>query len=215
MNKNQLNRFEMHNAVINYLNLHSEKWSSIPKIGTIKNEFGVIQEQIVNSKEAQQSAQVFVGQTKLALKSTIAQKTDILNDALEAFALIEGNSALENRMSSSYSDIYAMRNANFTTTVQEVILEADTNKEPLLTEYGVTEEQIEDLKIDLNQFLQLNGEPRAYRIASIQATKDLEQLFSDAHLLLTTKLDKVMNIFKRRDANFYNGYVAARSVVNH
>ncbi len=152
MNKNQLNRFEMHNAVINYLNLHSEKWSSIPKIGTIKNEFGVIQEQIVNSKEAQQSAQVFVGQTKLSLKSTIAQKTDILNDALEAFALIEGNSALENRMSSSYSDIYAMRNANFTTIVQEVVLEADTNKDPLLTEYGVTEEQIEDLKIDLNPF---------------------------------------------------------------
>lgn len=61
----------------------------------------------------------------------------------------------------------------------------------------------------------MNGQPRAYKIASVQATKELEQLFTDATQILENKLDNVMKIFKRRDANFYNGYIAAREVVDN
>ena len=74
-------------------------------------------------------------------------------------------------------------------------------------------EQVEDLKADFDGFLALNGEPRLYRIASAQATKDLEQLFTAAHELLNKQLDKVMKVFRSRNANFYNGYLSARAIV--
>ena len=60
--------------------------------------------------------------------------------------------------------------------------------------------------------MEKNGEPRTYQIASVQATQSLAGLFSEANEILTTKLDKVMKIFKRRDPEFYNGYLAARGI---
>lgn len=63
------------------------------------------------------------------------------------------------------------------------------------------------LKNDLDDFLAINGQPRAYKIASVQATKELKQLFTDATHILENKLNNVMKIFKRRDTNFYNVFV--------
>jgi hypothetical protein len=215
MNKKQINRKEMYDTVIAFLDTYAEKWSSIPKVGEFKNEFSNYVGNIEQAQEAQQDAQVFWGKNKKQLKSTVAQKADILNDSLEAFALVTGNRKLANKMAASYSDLNRMRNADFIPAVKEIISEAEANAEILQTEYGVTAEQIEGLKNDLDDFLAINGQPRAYRIASVQATKDLEQLFNDATDALENKLDKVMKIFQRRDTTFYNGYLAAREIVDN
>ena len=215
MNKSQINRKEMFDTVLSFFDNYPEKWSSIPKVGEFKNAFGELVNQINESQLAQQEAQVFLGKNKKQLKSMIAQKADILNDSIEAFALVTDDSKLANKMASSYSELNRMRNADFSPAIQLIIAEAESNKNVLESEYGVTAEQVEDLKSNLDDFLAMNGQPRAYRIASIQATKDLEQLFVDATAILDSRLDKVMSIFKRRDLNFYNGYQAARVIVDN
>lgn len=215
MNGNQINRKEMQNAVRDYLDAHVTKWSTIAKIGEFKNEFDLLNDQIDQTQQAQQAAQVFVGKNKKIVKNTIAHKADILNDVLETYGMLSGDTELENNMGESYSDLQNMRNLDFIPKINSIISEAEKHLTVLQADYGVTPEQIEDLKADMDQFLELNGQPRAYRIASVQATKDLEQLFSEINLVLTEKLDRVMKIFKRRDPNFYNGYRAARVVVNN
>jgi predicted nucleic acid-binding Zn-ribbon protein len=215
MNKGQINRKEMHDSVIYYLDDSTEKWSFIPKVGEFKNELATVNDQIEQSQAAQQSAQVYLSKAKKKLKRTIATKADILNDALEAFAVVTGDVKLENKMNDSFSDLFRTTNLAFIPKIKEVIEVAETHINVLQAEYGVTPEQIDDLKVDLDNFLELNGQPRAYQIASVQASKDLEQLFSEAHEILSKKLDKVMTIFKRRDPNFYNGYLAARVVVDN
>lgn len=214
MNKTQINQKEMYDTVISFLDNNSALWSSIPKVGEFKNEFSGIVTQINDAQYAQQQAQVFLGRNKTQVKSTVAQKADILNDSLEAFALVTGNDKLANQMAASYSDLNRMRNADFTPAVQAIVAAAEDNLEVLTTEYGVTTEQVDGLKTDLDEFLALNGQPRAYQVASVQATKDLELLFGEAKETLE-KLDKVMSIFKRREVNFYNGYQAARVVVDN
>ncbi len=214
MNRSQLNHKEMHEAVIHFLNLNADKWSSIPKVGEFFNAFILVNAEIDQAQEAQQGAQVFLGKNKKQLKKTIAMKADILNDSLEAMALIEGNMSLKSRMAATYTDLYETVNALFVPRIMEIITEAENHQEVLTTEYGVALPQIESLKQGVDQFLELTGQPRAYRIASVQATKSLEQLFAEAKDILTNKLDKVMSLFKHRDANFYNGYVAARVIVD-
>lgn len=215
MNRSQVNRKEMYDAVLSYFDNSPEKWSGIPKVGEFKNTLSELVNQINEAQLAQQEAQVFLSKNKTQLKSMIAQKGDILNDCLEAFALVTDNDELAHRMSATYSDLNRARNVDFIPAIQVIISEAEANKLVLEAEYGVTAEQVEDLKSNLDDFLAINGKPRAYRIASVQATKDLEQLFVDAEALLDNKLDKVMSIFKRRDQNFYNGYQAARMVVDN
>jgi len=69
MNKKQVNRKEMYDAVIAFLDANAEKWSSIPKAGEFKNEFSVVVVQIEQAQEAQQDAQVFVGKNKTRILS--------------------------------------------------------------------------------------------------------------------------------------------------
>ena len=215
MKKDQINRKEMYDSVVAYLDSNAEKWSAIPKVGRFKNQFTAINAQIEQAQENQQTAQVFVGKNKKQLKSTVAYKADILNDSLEVLAMLTGDTELESKMSSSYSELNRLRNADFMVAIKAIVTAVEAHAEVLKTEYGVTDEQIEGLKLDFDDFLAINGQPRAYKIASVQATKSLEQLFTDATEILETRLDKVMTIFKRRDINFYNGYLAARVIVDN
>lgn len=215
MDKNQINRKERNEDIIIYLDTHVQKWSSISKVGEFKNEFESINSQIEESQEAQQEAKVYVGKNKKQLKKTIADKADIINDLVETFALVDNNPELESMMAASASELFMLRNEDFIVRIKEIISQAENHKKTLKKEYGLTDAQIIDLQTDMNSFQKLLGKPRAYQISSTQATQDLDYLFKESNRVLTQKLDKVMKIFKRRDANFYNGYLAAREIVDN
>nr|WP_321454144.1 hypothetical protein [uncultured Carboxylicivirga sp.] len=215
MNELQLNQKEMFSVVLIYLNNHASVWSVIPKIGSLKTEFesllAVIEQKVVE----QDQAKTYLGLKKKDLKRLIADKADIMNDQVEAFALIEDKPELALRMDQSKSDLIELKNEMFIDKVDEILVETEKYIKPLSSEYGVTVEQIKDLSIDLDNFKGLNGMPRKYQIDSIVATKDLVILFKECNDLLKNKLDKLMKIFKRRNASFYNGYLAARRIVNN
>lgn len=203
----------MYDTVLSFLDSNSAIWSSILKVGEFKNQFTDVVVQIDTAQYAQKQAQVFLGKNKTQIKSVVAQKADILNDSLEAFAVVTGKSKLEQKMAATFTDLFTLRNADFIPAVKTIVEAAETHLE-VLAEYGVSTEQVEDLKTDFDGFLEINGQPRAFRVASVQATKDLELLFAEANEILENKLDKVMSIFKRRDPGFFNGYQAARVIVD-
>ncbi|MBI9064659.1 MAG: hypothetical protein JEZ14_21920 [Marinilabiliaceae bacterium] len=214
MTRNQTNRKEMQEDVLTYLNTNVQKWNSIPIIGNIKNELNEVNSGIDTKLKEQTEARVFMGKNKAQLKRIIAEKADILNDQVETYASLNGDLALEAKMRASMSDLINLKNEQFVVKIQEVVTEVEHHLEPLSAEYGVHEGQVTDLKNDLDTFMDMQGMPRAYQISSVMATKSLDELFKQAHDVLQ-KLDKVMKIFKRRDANFYNGYMAARVVVDN
>lgn len=215
MNKNQINRKERNDAVVIFLDDNVLKWNTISKVGEFKNDFELNNTQIEAAQVAQHDAQVKLGKNKKQLKKIIADKGDIVNDALEAFAGVTDNHELESKMASTASQLNHLKNEDFVVSIKEIVTEVTNHKDALIAEYGVTDAQITDLQTDLNGFQNILGKPRAYQISSIQATKDLESLFKESDLILKTKLDKVMKIFKRRDTNFYNGYLAAREIVDN
>nr|WP_319399940.1 hypothetical protein [uncultured Carboxylicivirga sp.] len=214
MTENQLNRKEMHDNVDAYLDQNVTVWSAVPIINTIKTQFKAINISIAEAWLKQNEAQVFVGQNKALLKRAIAEKADILNDQIEIYASLNGDSTLEAKMSDSMSDLLELRNQEFILKVDDVVLEAENNLAPLTTDYGVTQVQVDDLKGDADTFRSLNGMPRKYQIESVVRTQDLKELFTQANQLLI-KMDKLMKIFKNRNTSFYNGYVAARNIINN
>ena len=212
MTKRQIERKEMQEAVSTFLDTHAEIWNTIPKIAEFKNQLDELNTQIEETHTEQQNAQVFLGKNKTQLKLLIAQKADMINDIIEAYASLEGDAILEQKMADSASTLFRLRNQDFIQKIKDIIQEADKHLANL-KDYGLHMDQINDLKADFDGFLSLNGEPRMYRIASSQATKDLEELFDSVRELLDKQLDKVIKIFRTRNANFYNGYLAARMIV--
>ena len=213
MDNKQTSKLEMFKAVQTYLDANTATWSTIPILTGLKNDFDTVVDAIDSAAGEQESARVYLGKNKTTQKRVVAEKTDILNDALEAYAAIEGKAELEQKASKTFSDLYRLRNQDFETVVKETIALLEQH----LTElegYGVTADQITDLKNSFDQFLTLQGQPRQYRIAEKQATTGMSDLFTNATDILNTKMDKLMTRFKRSNTNFFNGYLAARVIVD-
>lgn len=213
MNTTQVNQKNMLETTLTYHDENAEKWQAIAKIVATKNQLTQLNNAIDLAAETQAKSVATIGKTKLTLKKAIAVIGDILNDLVEVYATFEGKDELTRQMSDSQSDLYKMPYDEMILRVKLIIDKAIEFKEPLLAEYGMTEEQITDLQTDLNSLLEISGQPRAYQVKSSVATKELLQLFDEANNLLRNQLDKLMSIFKKRDTNFYNGFVKARLVV--
>jgi hypothetical protein len=214
MNQNQINRSQMLDAVKAYLDRNASIWSMIPIIGILVSQMNDFIVAITGHKDAQNAAQVFIHKNKKQQKLAAAEKADILNDTLEAYAGDAEDAELEYKAAKSYSDLNKLRNDDFKTVITETIALLE-EKLTDLADYGVSEPQITDLKNSFNNFLVLNGQPRQYRIASVVATESLKEMFTQSSDLLTKKLDKVMKRYKNADPKFYKGYLAARVVVDN
>ncbi len=214
MTKDQINKFEMFEAVKTYLDTHTNKWNSVPILLSFKNDFEELLLQLQENKENQAASRIFLGTSKTIQKRFVSDKADILNDALEAYATIENKTDLEQKAARSFSDLYKLRNQDFITIITETIALLEEHLEEL-ADYGVTSNQITDLKNSFDQFLAIQGKPRQYRIAGKQATKGLSELFEQTTSLLNSKMDKIFKRFKNADATFYNGYRASRTIINN
>ena len=212
MNQDQINRLEMYQTTLDYLDAHNAVWNAVPIIGKYKNALSAINTSIKTAAAEQADARVFIGKSLSALKKTIAAKMDILDDMLEAYAVDTDNAELTERASNAKSDYFRLPNEDFEIKVKQVIGLLETNLEAM-ADYGMSEEQLKDVKADYDQFLVLRGKPRSYQVASSAATQDIATLFREG-TMATEKLDRVMKRYKRANASFYNGYVAARRVVD-
>ncbi len=212
MDQRQINRLEMYQAVQNYLDNYTDVWNGVPVLVTFKNQFDEQLIKIRENQDSQEAAKTYLGMNKVTQKRFVSEKADILNDALEAYAAVEEKVELEQKAAKSFSDLYRLRNQDFIVIINETILLLEEHLNSL-QDYGVSAEQITDLKNSFDRFLVLNGQPRQYRIAEKQATKSIADLFEQTSTLLTTKVDKVMKRFKRTNTSFYSGYQAARIIV--
>lgn len=215
MNQRQMNSKHMIEATVTYLDEKATIWQSIAKIGEVKNTLGSISLALDDTAELQSNSKVTVGKTKLALKRTICEKADIVNDIVEVYAVMNSKDELAEKMADTVSDLFRMKSDDMLRRVKLIIEKATGLQEPLAADYGLNAEQVVDLKVDYDQYLVLNGQPREYQIKSSMATQSMALLFSEANDLLSNKLDNLMKIFKRRDANFYHGYLKARMVVDY
>lgn len=215
MDQSKMNRKHMIEATVTYLDGNATTWQSVAKIGEVKNTLENINRAIDDAAEQQADSKVTIGKSKLVLKRKICEKADIVNDIVEVYAVINNDNNLAEKMAASASDLFKMKNDDMLRRVKQIIDSAIGLQEPLAADYGLNAEQVSDLKADYDQFLVLNGQPREYQIKSSMATQSLEDLFSEANNLLANQLDNLIKIFKRRDANFYYGYLKARMVVDY
>ncbi len=213
MNQSQINRTEMFEAVNAQLDAQAAIWSPVPVIGSYKLTLIAIIEGIKQLALEQEASQVFISQSIGQIKRQISAKLDILDDTLTAYAEDTDNPALLAKANNSESDYYRLTHEDFEIKAKNVLDLLDKHV-PDMGDYGLTPEQIEDAKLSLNSFQEKRGKPRAYQVASRVATTGLDGLFKEATVLLG-RLDKVMKRYKRSNPAFYNGYLAARTIIDN
>lgn len=213
MNQKQINRLEMMRSTNTYLDATSGAWSAIPIASAYKTGLALVIDQIRTSASDQESAKVFIGTSLMTTKRLIAEKMDILDDVLEAYAEDTENSELLVKASNSKSDYLRLPNEDFETMTSNVIDLLEDHVDDM-ADYGLTQDQVDDVKLDFGAYQDMRGKPRSYQIASRSATQNIESLMDDGTKTLE-KLDRVMKRFKRSNASFYSGYLSARTIVDN
>ncbi len=213
MNQSQINRLESLVATETYLDNTTATWSPIVIVTRYKNELSQLITTIRSTAQDQEAAQVFIGKSVTELKYLIAEKMDILDDTLEAYAEDQGMEELRIRADNSKSDYLRLPHEDFETKVKNMIDLISTHVEAM-ADYGMSTEQTDEVKETFGVFQDRRGKPRSYQIASKVATSDIAELFKLVTVVME-KLDRVMKRFKRSNASFYTGYLAARAIVNN
>jgi len=213
MDQRQINKLEMMESTNKYLDSTTGVWSAIPIVTNYKIRLSTAIDALKSAAQEQEAAKVFIGGSLQDLKITIAEKMDILDDILEAYAEDTENAELQAQADNSKTDYIRLPNEDFESKVKNVIslLEANVSE---MADYGLTQDQIEDAKISFSTYQDKRGIPRFYQVASKQATQTIEELMKEADDMLD-KLDKVLKRFRRSDARFYVGYEAARTIVDN
>lgn len=213
MTREQINRLEMAEATNTYLDTNATVWNAIPIISNYKTVLIQIIQGIETASLKQESSQVYIGKSIRQIKQQIAQRMDILDDSLEAYAADTENAELLAKASNNYSDYYRLNNEEFEIKTKNMIDLLDVNVADM-ADYGMSTDQIEEVKTTFDVFQVKRGVPRSYQIQSRIATTDLSTLFVEMTKAFT-RLDNVLKRFKRSNPSFYQGYTAARSLVNH
>jgi len=82
-----------------------------------------------------------------------------------------------------------------------------------LAEYGVTPAKLANLQKRIEAFREVHPAPRQRVTASSAATKEIRSLLNKVSTLLQERIDRLMVQFTTSAPDFYNEYVAARTVV--
>lgn len=212
MEASQLKELQMMEATNRFLDANVGVWSSVPIVATYKNQFSRIIDALKSSQKEEDVKPEPTDTVLQNLKITIAEKMDILDDVLEAYADDTKNGALLKQSENSKTDYIQLSDEAFEEKVQEVIalLEMHVNE---MAAYGFNQDQIDDVKLSFNNYQDKLGKPRAYSDPLARPVHDTQSLL-DEGLTSLEKLDGVIKRFKRSNNSFYQGYVEARELTN-
>ena len=194
-----------------YLDDHISVWINVPVINQYKNK--IHQLTIAIEKELRNEPRVHAGQNILHLKKQIADKMDILDDSLEAYADDMGNEELRQKANNHYTDYFRLTYDDFLSKVISVIDLMEENIDEMHS-HGIVQDQIDDVKLNLDEYqISLDKAP-TYDLAKKLTKLSIDDYLEEAGEF-AEKLDKVMKRFKRSHVTFHNGYLAARTVFDY
>ncbi|WP_462253382.1 hypothetical protein [Ekhidna sp.] len=193
-----------------YLDANTSVWTAIPISSSYKADLASLLDLIRTSADSKEVSQMFVSPSVTKLKNQVAERMDILDDVLEAYAEDTGNKALLEAASNSKADYLRLPGEEFENMTRNIIDLLEENVDNM-SDYGMTKDQIEDAKLLFCAYQDEKGRPRFYEIAARSDAKDLNDfLFKGKNVM--TRLDNVMKRFRKSNTDFYLGYLSARTI---
>ena len=196
-------------AALSYLDTNKEIWASTPIIVTyhqhLSESLGTLRATL-----SEQPNKLDFGTGQLhQLRITIAEKMDILDDVLEAYAHdIQDKNLLEEAQNSK-TDYLRLTNDGFERKVTEVLSLLETHQEQL-KQYGLASDQVADVNNDFSSYKEKRSNPNP-----TQHTASLDdpqvQLLLDEGQHTYERLGKVMVTFRTSHHAFYHGFMAIDS----
>jgi hypothetical protein len=214
MNKKFSNKMKTYRAVIQVWDENRALWEKIPILVLIYNEIGKL---IADIEAADPSASVTTnGLTdgKHTDKDLFIAELFKITSAIFAYASRNEMADLKHMVNFPVSDLEKYREElllkTYTTVVEWLNLHLTE-----LADYGVTKEEIDNLKVLKTIYFKDSPTIRGVVTDRMAVSEMVGDLFSKIDKKLTDEADKLMERFLKPNPKFYNAYWYARNFIDY
>ena len=214
MNKKQLKNYRMFLATQNTLDKYTNIWSGNPKFTDTKKLLDIEIEGIEILGEDISRSTKGMTRDKNLIRNAMENKLIALAGALSAHAAITENETIKSILITSKGALENKKETDLATYSKTLINQAEKMKDILMSDYGVTASEIEDVKTITSEFQPLIGTAKPEQSAINAAKRSVDDHVKEGKHLLNDILDKLMIRYQFTNTTFYNEYQQSRTIVD-
>lgn len=213
MKKSIANKLRMYNAVIEVCRDHQLLWENIPGYVSALEEFENRVEILRLRSGIRSNITSGVSDGKRSRLEALYDQLLVVHSALWVYAASTNNFQLMSRNKVTMSDLKRLSIVRLDAHLNNIIEDINEHGEALL-DFGITSEFLNET-IELINVGSYNARrPRMAIIERKMLTQSLTTISHDLDNLLRFKLDKLMNLFRKSNADFYSRYHNARMIID-
>ncbi len=213
MTQDQDNIKTMFQTTIAFLDSNNSVWSGTAAFADAVTRAKTGVQAIDTSADTQETPTTGVSGDKAQARADLEEKTLEIADQLAALAAKNGDNDLAAKVEMTKSSLDRMDDSALEQTAERVSGLATTNIAALAA-YGVVAADVTALDTAKTTFAGMKTSPREAAVGRKAQTQSLPQLIANVRSIFRNEIGKMMTPFKKSNADFYNGYFAARVIVN-
>ncbi|MGZ5522475.1 MAG: hypothetical protein ACXWF1_05000 [Chthoniobacterales bacterium] len=213
MTQDQDNIRTMFDTTVAFLDAHNAVWSGMTAFADAVTRVKAAVTAIDTAADKQQTPTTGVTGDKADARNDLEERVLEIADQLSALAAKSGDNTLGAQVEMTKSSLDKMQDSDLEQTAERVANLATANIAALAA-YGVVAGDVTALSTAKTTFAGMKTAPRSAAVERSAQTTSIPQLIATARSIFRNELDKMVTKFKKTNNDFFNGYFAARVIVN-
>ena len=214
MKKSTKNKMLMYQMVSDIISDYPSAWSGIPKFATTFTTFSAKFESLKVLAEKERAYIVGVKDSRDSLREETAENAIQISSALVALAAETKDIELLSLMRITKVQLLNRSHADTVILLDRILIHAQQYSTELV-EYGVTQELLNKMILLRDELVVKILSPRKAILKRKDTIVQIATLSSEIDLLLKNSLDKMVNVLRTDNIQFYNEYFNSRMVLSY
>jgi hypothetical protein len=213
MTRDEQNYYSMLLATKGILDEHQDYVKSIPALYEAFQNLEQSIVQIESKDDEYLNLPKGSSQKKRDLENELKKQAFALCNSLYVYGRQNNDSKICEIVDISQSDLAKLKGAILINKGKKVKELLDSYGEKLAV-YGTTSQDISNFDIVLKDFDEANTKRNTLKTGSVSSRKELKILFDDTNTFIKEVLDKLMEVVRLKNTNFYTKYKNARQIID-
>jgi hypothetical protein len=211
MTTNEYNKFSMYSAIGKILENYATVTDSSPLLKESTEKFIKILEVIRIKDNSYLNAKKGAVEDKETAEEKLIGEILVKAGVMFVFARKTGNGNLKALTDVKRTILLKMRDTELLQRAKAILENLKTNQEELLKN-GLTATSADEFESAIKDYEDAIGEKDAKQAEAKASRKDLKDLFDESDDILKNDIDRLMELVKDGNADFYNRFKAARTI---
>lgn len=213
MTQREVNKLRMFKQVLDVTSANQAAWSAVPAFSTNFTKFKTAYDALTTITGQPSGNLTGIATLQREKRAAAAAKAAIVASALRSYAADMDDPVLAEKLAFSNSDL-SIGSGIAVIERMDLVLSLAITHASNLTDYGISQSQLDELAPLIEELKGLQGSPRTAIIDRKERNGEIDALLKQMSDLLDDKLDQLANVLKSTQPAFYDKYKSARMIID-